>query len=119
MELSRVTKIASIKRCLHVANVVNVLLGVDLQLLHVQLLCHDDASDIFCKAFVLWVLPSDNTLDIVHQCGFVLIVLDHTKTGERAQLEPYRLLVRVVHIITNVQDKTKHWHQTDGIAERL
>ncbi len=119
VELLGVREAACVERLLHVGDVVDVLLGVRLQLLDINLLHHNDARDVVGEVFPLRVLVADNAFDEVGQSGLILVVLHHGQSAERRQLETARLLVRVVHIITNIQNKAKNVHQRDRVPERL
>ncbi len=102
MELLRIAEIAGIERALDVFDIVDVLLRVQLQLLHIDLLSRDDATNVLDEPFPLRVLVPDDPLHQVGESRLVLVVLDHSQPCKRAELEAVRLLVRIVHVVTDI-----------------
>ncbi|KAI7091934.1 hypothetical protein KC356_g221 [Hortaea werneckii] len=102
---------------LHVFDIVNVLLRVRLELLDIQLLASEHTADVVLETFVLRVLLPDHAFDVVHQGGLIVRVLYHSKPCERRKLETNSLLVRVVHVIADIQNQAKHGHELHAVAQ--
>lgn len=80
MELGGIRQVTGVKRHLDVLDVVNVLLRVLDELLDVDLLCSDDATDLVGETFPARVLVADDTFNEVGKRGFVLVILEHTQS---------------------------------------
>lgn len=107
MELAGIGQIAHVERHLDILDVVNVFLGILLELLDVNLLRRYDATDLFYEVLPARVLVAHDAFHQVGKSGFVLIVLQHAQARKRRELEAVRLLVGIVHEVTNVEDETK------------
>jgi hypothetical protein len=82
-----------------------------LQLFDIELLCSHDATNVVGESLPSGILISDNTFDKIGQSRLVLVVFDHAQPSQRAELEATSLLVGVIHVISNIQNKTKHVHE--------
>jgi hypothetical protein len=102
---------------LHVLDVVNVFLGILHKLLNVDLLRDDNAADFIGEAFPARVLVTNNTFNQIGKGRLVLVVFEHTQSGQSGKLESVCLLVGVVHKVTNIEDETQDADETGRIPQ--
>lgn len=78
MEFGWVRQVTRVKRHLDILDVVDVLLGIGLQLLNVDLLRCYDAANLVGETFPSRILVAHNSFDNVGECGFIPVILEHT-----------------------------------------
>lgn len=77
VELLGVAEVAGVERHLHVADIVDIFLCVDGELLDIDLLGGNDTTNVFDEAFPFRILVANNAFDEISKCRLILFVFHH------------------------------------------
>lgn len=119
MEPFRIAQVSRVEAGLHVFDILNVLLRVLDQLVDIDLLSRGDGADVVGKVVPLAPLVAHGPLHEIQKRRLVRRILDHAQPRERADLEACRLLVRLVHEVTDEENEGHDVQQGHRVAERV